>query len=56
MKAAQKGKTLEAFLEELAAAVKQICQRGDQCVTSPQNAAEFWNVCPRPRRLGEDWD
>jgi hypothetical protein len=22
--------------------------RGDQIITSPQNAAEFWNVCTRP--------
>jgi predicted nucleic acid-binding protein len=29
-------------------AVRTIRQRGDRCVTSPQNAAEFWNVCTRP--------
>jgi hypothetical protein len=26
-------------------AVRVLHQRGDACVTSPQNAAEFWNVC-----------
>ena len=29
-------------------AVRVLRQRGDACVTSPQNAAEFWNVCTRP--------
>lgn len=29
-------------------AVRALRQRGDACVTSPQNAAEFWNVCSRP--------
>jgi predicted nucleic acid-binding protein len=29
-------------------AVRLIRQRGDNCVTSPQNATEFWSVCTRP--------
>jgi predicted nucleic acid-binding protein len=29
-------------------AVRTIRQRNDRLVTSPQNAAEFWNVCTRP--------
>lgn len=29
-------------------AVRIILQRGDRCVTSPQNAAEFWSACTRP--------
>jgi predicted nucleic acid-binding protein len=29
-------------------AVRVLRQRGDAWVTSPQNAAEFWNVCTRP--------
>jgi predicted nucleic acid-binding protein len=29
-------------------AMRLIRQRGDRCVTSPQNIAEFWNVCTRP--------
>jgi predicted nucleic acid-binding protein len=29
-------------------AVRSIKGRGDRLVTSPQNAAEFWNVCTRP--------
>ena len=29
-------------------AVRLLHQRGNACVTSPQNAAEFWNVCTRP--------
>lgn len=30
------------------AAVRLLLQRGDELVTSPQNVAEFWNVCTRP--------
>ena len=30
------------------AAIRIIRQRGDRLTTSPQNAAEFWNVCTRP--------
>ncbi|HEY3788230.1 MAG TPA: hypothetical protein VGL71_05205, partial [Urbifossiella sp.] len=30
-------------------AVNIIRARGDQLVISPQNAAEFWNVCTRPK-------
>ena len=29
-------------------AVRLVRNRGDRLVTSPQNAAEFWNVCTRP--------
>src|ERR1700719_1687694 len=29
-------------------AVRVLRQRGERLVTSPQNAAEFWNVCTRP--------
>ncbi len=29
-------------------ALRRIIWRGDRCVTSPQNAAEFWNDCTRP--------
>jgi predicted nucleic acid-binding protein len=29
-------------------AVRTLRSRGDQVTTSPQNAAEFWNVCTRP--------
>jgi predicted nucleic acid-binding protein len=29
-------------------AVRTLRSRGDQVITSPQNAAEFWNVCTRP--------
>jgi predicted nucleic acid-binding protein len=29
-------------------AVRTLRSRGDQVVASPQNAAEFWNVCTRP--------
>jgi predicted nucleic acid-binding protein len=29
-------------------AVRLVRQRGHRCVTAPQNAAEFWNVCTRP--------
>src|SRR4051794_5069782 len=29
-------------------ALRLIRQRGDEAVTSFQNAAEFWNVCTRP--------
>jgi predicted nucleic acid-binding protein len=29
-------------------AVRILRGRGDQILTSPQNAAEFWNVCTRP--------
>jgi hypothetical protein len=29
-------------------AVRLLRQPGDTCVTSPQNVAEFWNVCTRP--------
>jgi predicted nucleic acid-binding protein len=29
-------------------AVRVVRQRGDRCVISAQNAAEFWNVCTRP--------
>jgi predicted nucleic acid-binding protein len=29
-------------------AVRALRSRGDQVMTSPQNVAEFWNVCTRP--------
>ncbi|HYV38525.1 MAG TPA: type II toxin-antitoxin system VapC family toxin [Gemmataceae bacterium] len=29
-------------------AVRALTARGDALVTSPQNVAEFWNVCTRP--------
>ena len=29
-------------------AVRLLRQRGERLVTSPQNVAEFWNVCTRP--------
>ena len=29
-------------------AVRALKGRGDTLVTSPQNVAEFWNVCTRP--------
>lgn len=29
-------------------ALRLLRQRGDRCVTSPQNVAEFWNTCTRP--------
>jgi predicted nucleic acid-binding protein len=29
-------------------AIRTLRSRGDHLVTSPQNAAEFWNVCTRP--------
>lgn len=33
---------------DVRAAIRSLHQRGDACITSPQNAAEFWNVCTRP--------
>ena len=29
-------------------AVRTLRGRGDTLITSPQNAAEFWNICTRP--------
>ena len=31
-------------------AVRALRSRGDTLVTAAQNAAEFWNVCTRPKR------
>jgi predicted nucleic acid-binding protein len=38
----------DALHQEVRTAVRAMKQRGDMLVTSPQNLAEFWNVCTRP--------
>jgi predicted nucleic acid-binding protein len=34
--------------QDVRQAVRILRSRGDKIITSPQNAAEFWNVCTRP--------
>jgi predicted nucleic acid-binding protein len=38
----------DPFHQDVRTAVRTLKQRGDELVTSPQNLAEFWNVCTRP--------
>ena len=36
--------------------VRTLKARGEQIVTTPQNMAEFWNVCTRPIAVRAAWD
>src|SRR6266436_1296589 len=38
----------DPFHASIRQAIRRLHSRGDEPVTSPQNAAEFWNVCTRP--------